>query len=170
MGSFHLKSPRCRRRDLRENDRLLGMADRFERRFKCIGHRRRPAEKDHGVRAGRRQMPAQDALGDTAHPLRPADRRLVQHMMAVEARMFAHILVPLLPENNVGRGLIGPRGAGHRRRRIRPFHRRSSHGRRGGRRATDPTWHRQAGQNTTSVCRGYRDESRSARRAQASST
>ena len=67
-----------RRRWLRENDRLLGMADRFERLFQRVGHRRGATEKNHGVRTGRRQMLAQNALGDAARALRPASRRLLQ--------------------------------------------------------------------------------------------
>ena len=39
---------------LRKDDRLLGVADRFESRFQRGGHRRGTAEKDHGVRTGRR--------------------------------------------------------------------------------------------------------------------
>ena len=80
MGSFHLKSPRCRRRDLRGNDRLLGMADRFERRFHRIDHRRGTAEKDHGVRTARQQLPAQDGIGNAACALGSACRRCGEHM------------------------------------------------------------------------------------------
>jgi hypothetical protein len=43
---------------LREDDGVLGVADRFESRLQRVGHRRGAAEKDHGVGTGRRQMPA----------------------------------------------------------------------------------------------------------------
>ena len=52
-------------------------------------------------------MPTQHGLGDAAHALRLIFRRLLQHMIPMEARVFAHILVPLLSANDVGLRLVG---------------------------------------------------------------
>ena len=83
-------------RRLRKDDRLLGVADRFESRFQRVSHRRGPQRKIDGVGTGRRQMPAQYGLGDAARALQPACRRLLQHMITMEARVLARILVPLV--------------------------------------------------------------------------
>ena len=86
---------------------MLGVTDRFESGFERVGHRRGAAEKDHGVGTGRRQLRAENGLGNAARALRPACRRLLQYMITMEARVFAHILVPLISENDVGLGLVG---------------------------------------------------------------
>ena len=52
-------------------------------------------------------MLAQHALGDAARALRPASRRLLQHMITMEARVFARILVPLISKDDVGLRLVG---------------------------------------------------------------
>lgn len=52
-------------------------------------------------------MLARHGLGDTARALRPTRRRLLQHMITMEARVLVHILVPLVLEDDVGLGLVG---------------------------------------------------------------
>lgn len=56
--SSTIPSGRWRLKWLRKNDGSLGVADRFERGFQCVDHRRGAAEKDHGVGTRRRQVPA----------------------------------------------------------------------------------------------------------------
>lgn len=48
---------------------MLGIADRFEDTFQRVGHRRGSSEKDRGVRTWRRQLLAENGLGDATPAL-----------------------------------------------------------------------------------------------------